>query len=168
MEAGKQQAEGCGGEDRSECVAFLKDPGECAATILRQSFKGERGADAPFPTHGDSEQSAQDQEHVERGRKSAGEFNDGKADDIGHEYGPAAIAVGQHAEEQSANRTKGLSKEHRSENRRRLGAELAGDCRDAKDEEKEVEAIERPAKKRGQKNMALRRGEVAKRGDNRR
>ena len=44
--------------------------------------------------------------------------------------------------------------------------ELAGNRVDAEDEKEEVEAIERPAEECGQKHMALRTGELSKRGEN--
>ena len=163
VEAGKEQPEGRRSEDRSQCVAFLEDSGECAAALFRQGFKSQRGAHTPFAAHGNSEQRPQHQQHIERGRKGAGQFDHGEAEDICHQHGTAAIAVGQHAEEQSADWTKGLREEYRAQNRGGLGAELAGNRVDAKDEQKEVEAIERPAEKCGQKDMALRAGELAKR-----
>ena len=48
-----------------------------------------------------------------------------------------------------------------------FGAKLTGDGVDAKDEQKEVKAIERPAEECGQKHMALRAGEMPKRTENR-
>jgi hypothetical protein len=65
MEAGKQQAEGSRRQDRSKCVAFLKDSGECAAAFLGQSFKCQSGAHTPFAAHGNSEQCPEDEQHVE-------------------------------------------------------------------------------------------------------
>jgi hypothetical protein len=41
-----------------------------------------------------------------------------------------------------------------------LGAELAGNGFDAKNQEKKIEAIEGPAQKRGQKGMALGAGQL--------
>ena len=160
MEARKQQAEGRRSQNRSECVPFLEDAGECAAALFGQGFKSERGAYAPFATHGNSKQGPQYQQDIERGRKCASELDDGEANDIGHEHGTTAIAVRQHAEQERADGTKGLGEEYRSENRRGLCAELAGNGVDAKDEQKEVEAVESPAKKCGQKNMALGAGEL--------
>jgi len=58
-----------------------------------------------------------------------------------------------------------LREENRSEDRGRFGVELACDRIDAEDKKEEIEAIERPAKECGQKHMALRSGELSKRGE---
>ena len=84
-----------------------------------------------------------------------------------HQHRPAAVAVGQHAKKQSADGPKGLREKDRSQNRRGLGAELAGNRLDAKNQQKKVEAVERPAQKCGQKSMALRAGQLFKVVENR-
>ncbi len=98
---------------------------------------------------------AQHQQHAERGRKGAGQFDDREAEDVEHQHGAAAVAVGQHAEEKRAHGAEGLGHEDRAEHGRGLGVKFAGDGLDAEDEQEKVETIERPAEESGQECVAL-------------
>ena len=146
----------CGGsEDGAESVALLKDPGESSTAFSRERLKSERGADTPFAAHCEAEEGAQDQEDGERWRESTGKFDDREADDVGDEDGTASISVSQHAEDQSAERAKGLGHEDRAEDCGGLRVEFAGDSVDTKDEEEKVEAVEGPTKEGGQESVSL-------------
>lgn len=151
----EEEREGGGGEDRSECVSFLKDSGEAAATFSGECFECERGTDTPFAAHGDSEESAKDEEDAERGGECAGEFDDGEAEDVEHQDGAAAVAVGEHAEEERADGSEGLGEEDGAEDVGRFGVEVGGDGFDAEDEEEEVETVECPAEEGGDEGMPL-------------
>jgi hypothetical protein len=153
----EEEREGGGGEDGSEGVALLEDSGEGSATFGGESFKGECGADAPFAAHGDAEECAEYEEHAERGGEGAGEFDDGKAEDVEHQDGATAVAVGEDAEEECAYGAEGLGEKDGAEDVGRLGVEVGGDGFDAEDEEEEVETVEGPAEEGGDEGVPLRR-----------
>ena len=87
MEARKQQPKGRRSQNRSECVTFLENSGECAAAIFGQGLKRQSSADAPFAAHGNSKQGPQNQQNIERGRKCAGQLDHREAQNVRHEHG---------------------------------------------------------------------------------
>ena len=93
--------------------------------------------------------------------EGAGEFNHGEAEDVDHQHGAAAVAIGEHAEEQCADGAKHLGEKDCAQHAGRFGVELRGDGRDAKDEDEEVERVHGPAEESGKKSVALRPGEPA-------
>ncbi len=171
----KKRREGRRGQDRPHRVALLQDAGEGAAALLGQRLKGQRRAHAPLAAHGQPKQRAQRQQHRQRGRKGAGQLDHREAENIRHQHRPPPIAVGQHAEQQSAHRAEGLGQKNRAQHRRRHGVELPGNGLNAEDQQKEVQRIHRPAQEGGHKGVPLRAGQLAegsehghRREDNRR
>ena len=163
---GKKQPEGGRGQNRAQRIALLQDAGKCAAALFGQGLEGQRRAHAPLAAHGDAEESAQDQKCVQRRRKGAGQLDHREAENIHDQHRPAAVTVGQHAKKQRAHGPECLCQKHRAQHRRRLGMELAGNRLHAKDQQKEVETVERPAQKRGHKGVALGTGERLKLAEN--
>ena len=161
-DAMEEEGERSRSQDGPQRVAFLQDAGEGAAAFLGQRLKGQCRAYAPLAAHGNAEQCPQHQQDAERRRKGAGQFNHRETEDVEHQNRPAAIAVGQHSEQKRADRAEGLGHEDRAQHRRGLGVKLARNGLDAEDEQEEVETIERPAKKGGQKCVPLLTAQLAK------
>ena len=159
---GKKQPESRRGQNRTQRVSLLQDAGERAAPLLGQRLKHQRRAHAPFTAHRNPEKSAQYQKRVQRRRKGAGQLDHREAENVEHQHRPAAIAIGQHAKKQRAHRPKSLCQKHRSQNRRWLGPELAGNRLHAKNQQKKVKTVERPTQKCSRKSMALRAGQPSK------
>ncbi len=76
--------------------------------------------------------------------------------------GRRAIAVSQYPEQQRTHRPKCLRKKNRAKHIRWLGAEFRRDGIDAENQQKKVEAVQRPAKERSNKCVALRWGQALK------
>ena len=132
---------------------------------MGSDLKSQRRTHSPLAAHGDAEQSAQHQQHAQRWRKRAGQLDHRKAENVEHQHRPPAIAIGQHPKHQRANGTKRLRQKYGAQHIRRLGVEVRGDRLHAEDQQKKIEAVQRPSQKRCNKRVALRRAqslEIAK------
>ena len=148
-EVGQNDASCDGGQQVSVGVAALQDAGEHAAPFHGSVFHGERCAHAPLSAHADAEQQAQDEEHGEVGSEAAEQFDGGEEDDVGHQRTAAAVAVGQHAEDQRADRAHG---QRTGDGQNDLGladVEVLRQRVEQKDDDEEVEGVESPAEKAG-------------------
>jgi hypothetical protein len=135
----EKQSEGASGQNRSQRVALLQNPGEAAAPLLGQSLKGERRAHAPLAAHGQPKKSAQDEQREERRGKGTSQLESRKAQNIGHQHGAAAIAVSQQAKEDRTHRAEDEGQKDRAHHRRGLDVKLGGDGRDAQDQDEVIE-----------------------------
>ena len=154
-DVGKQEAKSGRRQNRSEGVALLQDAGESPAPFFGQCFKGQCRTDAPLAAHRDAKERAQNQQHVHRGREGAGQFNDRKTEDVGDQNRAAPVPVGEHAEDQRADRPESLRQKHGAEHVGRLGMEICCNRLDAKDQKKKVEAVECPAQEGSEEGVSL-------------
>src|SRR5580704_6950027 len=85
--------------DRSEKVAdhvaFLQKPGKKAPPFGGQRFESQRGADAPFSSHGNAKQCAHDEKRAKRRSEGGAQFENRETDDVDHQRGTASEAIGQ-------------------------------------------------------------------------
>ena len=150
---GQNDARGDGGQQVSVGVAALQDAGEHAAPLHGSMLHGERRANAPLSAHADAEEQAQDEEDGEVGGEAAEQFDGGEEDDVGHQRAAAAVAVGQHAEDQRAD---GAHGQRAGDGQNDVGfadVEVLGQGVEQEDDDEEVEGVERPAEKAGGDGM---------------
>ena len=95
----------------------------------------------------------QDEEHGEVGGEAAEQLDRGEEDDVGHQRTAAAVAVGQHAENQRADRPHGQRAGYGQNDVGLADVEVLGQGVEQEDDDEEVEGVERPAEKAGGDGM---------------
>src|SRR5271155_3814437 len=155
MQVRKQQAVEGGGEQVSYYVAFLEEAGEEAAVGGGQGFEGEGCAYSPDSAHGDAEEGSAEEEAVEGGRERGGEFEAGEGNDVEHQGGAAADALGHEAEEEGPDWTHNKCPDDRLCHFFNPYMELGCDGGEADGEEEEVEGVEAPAEEEGGEGVSL-------------
>ncbi len=86
---------------------------------------------------------------VKLGAKAAKQFDRGKENDVGHQRAAATVAVGEHSEDEGADRAHGQRAGDGQNDLRFADVEVLGQRVEEEDDDEEVEGVERPAKKAG-------------------
>jgi hypothetical protein len=82
---------------------------------------------------------------MQRRSECGRQFEYRKRDDVYHQSGPAAVTVGDHAENKCAHGPHRKREENSFEDGGNLRVEFGGDGADAKSEDEKIEGVERPA-----------------------
>jgi len=129
---------------------------------LWESLKRERRAHAPLATHSNSKQRAHNDKAVQRRSKGGSKLENGISDDVDHQRGTASKPIGHPSKKQSAYRPHRQCDEDRLSYRGDLGMEIGSNGADAKNQDKEIKCVERPAEEAGDKRISLDCTETAK------
>src|SRR5579871_6668656 len=143
-------------------VAFLQHARKKSAAFRGQSLKGQGRAHTPFPAHGNAEQSARDQKNFQRGSEGGRKFEDGVGDDVDHQRGAAAPAIGHQAKQEGPQRAEHERKEDAFQQLGNFGVELGGNGGDAEGEDDFFVNDAATAEKAGNEGIALHGRESAK------
>ena len=133
----------------------MQDTRNDPTRFVGHRFHDERGADAPFPAHGDAVQRPKDQEHREPGRKAGQELEDRIEQHIRHQGDAAAETVCRQPEDQSTNRAHRQRQEDCRRDGRNVGVKFFGNVFENEDENEEIGGIEGPAEIAGDQRIAL-------------
>ena len=151
----RDDEEGDGGEHVAHRIALLQDAGEEAALLDGDLLHRQRGAEAPLTAHPDAVQTAQGDEHRQRGREAGAELDGGVEEHAGEQRCAPADLVGPVAEERGADRPRGQGQRGGDGDLGLGRVEVLGDVADDEDEQEVVERVHRPAQPGGEERIAL-------------
>ena len=131
----------------------MQNSAKYSAPAHRRSLHRERCSYAPLAAHSDSEESPHHQEKSEVRRKSAKQLDDGKINDVGHQWNAATVAIGQQSEDQGSHRAHRECRRQRAHDLAFGNAELVGERVDQENDNEEIKSVERPAEKTGENRV---------------
>src|SRR5262249_5717103 len=123
--------------------------------LSRQRFHRQRSAESPLASHSDPEQPAQNQKDREIRRERREQFHDRIENNVGHQRNAPAEFVAPPTEDERADRPHHQRQRDRKRDFRNALAELVTNWYEDEGNEKEIERVERPAKKAGDERVAL-------------
>jgi hypothetical protein len=152
---GKDEARRDRREQRSHRVAALKDAAEQPTPARRSILHRQRRAYAPFATHPDPIEAAQDEERFKIWCEAARESDRGEKEHVADERHTASVTVGEHAKDEGAHRTKCKSRRRGPEQMAFWNLEVGCQYVVQKKNDCEIKGIERPAKISGGDGVPL-------------